>query len=157
MRCALVASVAVAVAFASAASSAPTKHLLRANGLTVVAPTSWHLTREQLTECSSPRQVLAVTDTRRSLGLRARLARARTLVLFLEDAGYRGSNFPPRKRFRLQPLGMMGGCCEMPISRGFEVFFRDHGRNLYAFVYAAKRANAAKAVAMLNTLVVEPR
>ena len=42
----------------------------------------------------------------------------------------------------------------MPFSRGFELVFRDEGRNLYAFVYAANRANADRAVAILNTLQV---
>jgi hypothetical protein len=48
----------------------------------------------------------------------------------------------------------MGGCCEMPFSRGFSVSFRDHGRNFYAFVYAADSSNATRGAAVLNTLRV---
>jgi hypothetical protein len=150
----LLAFVLLAIGYAPAAAPAAKTHVLRASGLAIVAPATWHLTREQLTECSSPTQVMAITDTRGRLGLAAKITRERTLILFLEDRMYQGDNFPPRQRFRLPRLGSMGGCCEMPFSRGFELVFRDHGRNLYAFVYAAKRANALRAVAVLNTLVV---
>ena len=119
-----------------------------------MAPASWQLTRERLTECSSPTQVLAVTDTKGRLGLSAKIPQDKTLVLLLEDRMYHGDNYPPRRRFRVQHLGLMGGCCHMPFSLGFEVYFRDQGRNLYAFVYAAKRKNAQRAVDMLNTLEV---
>jgi hypothetical protein len=97
---------------------------------------------------------MAITDTRGRLGLRARIPRDRTLILLLEDRMYHGDNFRQRTRFHVPPLGLMGGCCEMPVSRGFELYFRDHGRNLYAFVYAATRANAGRAAAVLNSLEV---
>ncbi|HEX6680179.1 MAG TPA: hypothetical protein VF063_05995 [Gaiellaceae bacterium] len=144
----------LAIVLSPSASPAEPSQVLRAGGLAVVAPTSWHLTRERLTECSSPMQVMALTDTKGRLGLGAKIPRDPTLVLLLEDRMYQGGNFPPRRRFRLQPLGLMGGCCDMPFSRGFQILFRDHGRNLYAFVYTAKRQNATRAVAMLNTLEV---
>jgi hypothetical protein len=51
-------------------------------------------------------------------------------------------------------LGPQGGCCEMPFSRGFSVSFRDHGRNFYAFVYAADRSHAMRGASVLNTLRV---
>jgi hypothetical protein len=154
MRRALLAAVSLAVVVSPAAAPAAGKHTLRANGLMVVVPRGWHLTHEQLTQCSSPTQVMALTDARGRLGLRARIPRNRTLILVLEDRTYRGDNFEPRKRFEPLSLGVMGGCCEMPYSRGFELSFRDHGRNLYAFVYAGTRAKAARAVAVLNTLEV---
>jgi hypothetical protein len=146
--------IVAAVAFAPAGAPAAKRQVLRANGLAVVAPPGWHLTRERLTECTSPTQVMAITDGRGRFGLAAKIPHARTLILFLEDRMYHGDNFQPRPRFRVPRLGLIGGCCEMPISRGFEVFFRDHGRNLYAFVYVATRGNAVRAVAMLNTLAV---
>ena len=155
MRRALLAAVLLAVVFSPAAAPAAKNDVLRANGLTVAAPRGWHITRERLTECSSPTQVMAVTNTHGRLGLNAKLPRGRTLVLVLEDRGYQGRGFPPRKPFttpaRIDP---MGGCCEMPYSRGFEFTFRDHGRNFYAFVYTATRENAERAVAVLNTLEV---
>ena len=124
-------------------------------GLAVVAPRAWHLAHEQLSECSSPKQVLAVTDVHGRLGMQAKLPRDRSLVLLLEDDGYVGTGFPPRRRFHVPArLDGMGGCCEMPFSRGFELVFRDKGRNLYAFVYAANGANADRAVAILNRLQV---
>jgi hypothetical protein len=144
----------LAIVFSPSASPAEPSQVLRAGGLAVVAPTNWHLTRERLSECSSPTQVMAVTDTHGRLGLGAKIPRDRTLVLLLEDRMYQGDNFPPRRRFRLQLLGLIGGCCDMPFSRGFQVFFRDQGRNLYAFVYAAEPKNATRAVAMLTTLEV---
>jgi hypothetical protein len=155
MRRALLAAVLLAVIFSPAAAPAAKNHVLRANGLTVAAPRGWHITRERLTECSSPTQVMAVTDTHGRLGLNAKLPRERTLVLVLEDRGYQGRGFPPRKPFTIPArIDPMGGCCEMPFSRGFELTFRDHGRNFYAFVYTATRPNAQRAVAVLNTLEV---
>jgi hypothetical protein len=145
----------IAVALAPTASPGTNTHVLRAAGLAVVAPSSWHLTREHLSDCSSPKQVLAFTDARAGLGTEAKLAPDETLVLLLEDDGYVGTGFPPRKEFRVPArLDGMGGCCEMPFSRGFELVFRDHGRNFYGFVYAATRANAGRAAAILNTLRV---
>jgi hypothetical protein len=154
MRGALLASVFVAVVFSPAATPALELRVLRANGLAVVAPARWHLTHEELTTCSSPTQVMAVTDAKGGLRPGGKVPRERTLVLFLEDSGPKW--FPRREPFRVQRLDRMGGCCDMPTSTGFELFFRDRGRNFYAFVYTAERANALKAVAMLNSLAVEP-
>ena len=42
----------------------------------------------------------------------------------------------------------------MPTGPGQELTFRDHGRNLYAFVYVASRAKAVQAAAILNSLVI---
>ena len=117
-----------------------------------MAPRAWHLAHERLTDCISPRQVLAVTDAR-NLDIDAKLPRETTLVLVLESPG--GRAFPARPEIRAPArLDQMGGCCEMPLSRGFAVSFRDHGRNFYAFVYAANRSNAVRAAALLNTLRV---
>jgi hypothetical protein len=66
-----------------------------------------------------------------------------------------GSGFPPRTTFRLRSRpSRFEGCCGIPQDRGYEFIFRDDGRNLYAFVYAADRPSAQEAVAILNTLRV---
>ena len=153
MRRAAFALVALVIAASPTAAPGAKRHVLRAHGLAVAAPADWHVTRERLTECSSPAQVMAITDTHGRLGTAARIPHAHTLVLILEDRMWRG-NFPPRRRIRVPTLARMGGCCELPAGRGFEVFFRDHGRNLYAFVYAATRAHAQTAVDVLNSLRV---
>jgi hypothetical protein len=153
MRFMLLISVAVVVALSTASSPAAGAHIVSSGGLSVVAPRSWHVTHERLSECISPKQVLAVTDLRGTLGVDAKLPRDRTLVLLMEGGPGRG--FPARTEVHMPGrLDQMGGCCEMPFSRGFSVSFRDHGRNFYAFVYAADRSNAARAVAVLNTLRV---
>jgi len=153
MRLVLLTSAAVVVALSTASSPAAGAQVLSAGGLSVVAPRSWHLTHERLSECSSPKQVFAVTDVQGRFGVGAKLPRDRTLVLLLE--GGPGKGFPARTEVRMpERLDQMGGCCEMPFSRGFSVSFRDHGRNFYAFVYAADRSNAARAAAVLNTLRV---
>jgi hypothetical protein len=150
----LLASILLGITFSPAASPAGQGRFVRAAGLTVVAPRGWHLTHEKLTECTSPTQVLALTDAKMRLGVHAKLPRARTLLLFLEDRSYAGTRFPPRKRFRTAPLRVMGGCCELPLGTGFEIAFRERGRNFYAFVYASTRVNAARAVEVVNSLVV---
>jgi hypothetical protein len=152
VRVVLLASFLAVAALSTAASPAADAHLLRGGHLAVVAPRSWHLTHARLTDCVSPRQVFAVTDATR-IHIDAKLPGDRTLVLLLESPG--GRAFPARSEIRVPDrLDQMGGCCEMPLSRGFSVAFRDHGRNFYAFVYAAKRSNAARAASLLNTLRV---
>jgi hypothetical protein len=144
----------MAAAISSGASSAQTGHELRMSGLTVMAPASWHLAHEQLTDCIRPNQVLAFTDVIGALGKPATLPRGRALIV-LAEAGGAGKGFPAHTRFRVPAhLDVMGGCCEMPFGRGFGLSFRDHGRNFYAFVYAADRRIATRAVAVLNTLRV---
>jgi hypothetical protein len=153
MRFVLLTSLAVVAGLSTASSPAAGGQVLRGGGLSIVAPKSWHVTHERLSECLSPRQVLAVTDARGRLGVDANLPRHRTLVLLLEGGPGRG--FPARTEVRVpERLDQMGGCCEMPFSPGFSVSFRDHGRNFYAFVYASDRGNAARAAAVLNTLRV---
>src|ERR671937_227447 len=78
MRRALLAAVLLAVVFSPAAAPAAKNDVLRANGLTVAAPRGWHITRERLTECSSPTQVMAVTNTHGRLGLNAKRPRGGT-------------------------------------------------------------------------------
>jgi hypothetical protein len=129
--------------------------VLRLNALTVVAPAPWHLAHQLLNDCVSPKQVLAFTDSTRPFVPGSKVPRERALVVLLEDDGYVGAGFPARRPFRVpERLDQMGGCCEMPFGRGAEFTFRDHGRNLYAFVYAADRRDAARAVGVLNTLRV---
>jgi hypothetical protein len=153
VRIVLLTSVAVVVALSTASSPSAGGQVLSRGGLSVVAPRSWHLAHEQLSDCLSPKQILAVTDVRGKLGIDRKLPRDRTLVMLLE--GGPGKGFPARTQFRApERLDQMGGCCETPLSRGFSVSFRDHGRNFYAFVYAADRSNAARATAVLNTLEV---
>jgi hypothetical protein len=141
------------VAALSTASSHAAGSVLTRGGLSVVAPRAWHLAHEQFSDCVNPTQVLAVTDMRARLGIDRKLPRDRTLVVLLE--GGPGKGFPTRTRFSVPVrLGQMGGCCETPLSRGFSVSFRDHGRNFYAFVYAADRSHAARGAVVLNTLRV---
>ncbi len=153
MRFVLLMSISVVVALSTGSSPAAGTRVLSGGGLSVVAPRSWHLAHERLSECLSPKQVLAVTDMRAGLSADGKLPRDGTIVLLLESG--QGKGFPMHTRFRApERLGQMGGCCEMPFSRGFSVSFRDHGRNFYAFVYAGDRIKARRGAAILNTLRV---
>jgi hypothetical protein len=79
-------------------------------------------------------------------------------VLVLEDHGVNPpSGFPARSHFQLPArAGALGGCCDTPNGPGYEFLFRDRGRDFYAYVYASEHSAAEEAVAILNTLRVNP-
>ena len=109
------------------------------HGLRITVPDGWHRAG-LLSDCSDPRQVLALAR------------RNDAMILILER---RDGSFPARSTFRLTPRPTrFEGCCGQPTGPGYRFAFRDRGRNFYAFVYAAGRANAARAAAVLNTLGV---
>jgi hypothetical protein len=86
-----------------------------------------------------------------------RLRAGTALILFLEDRYGRPSSFAARTRFHVTASpGLLGGCCDIPVGPGQEFVFRDHGRNLYAFVYVRGGLRSA-AEAALNSLEVSPR
>ena len=73
----------------------------------------------------------------------------------MEAKGGGGEGFTPRRMFgRLPSSSAIGGCCDMPEGRGVEFVFRDHGRDLYAFLYAADPSIASEGLAILNSLQV---
>ena len=100
---------------------------------------------------------VAITEHTRLLTAQRVPPRA-ALALLMESSGGR---FPARPaRFALPRLGNVGGCCDMPIGRGAELLFRDHGRRFYAFVYVGKRAPPTARrdlLRLLNSLRVSPR
>jgi hypothetical protein len=67
------------------------------------------------------------------------------------------SGFLPRQIFRLRAApSLMAGCCNTPVGQGYGFVFRDHGRDFYAYIYAARRSVAKEAVGILNTLRFSP-
>jgi hypothetical protein len=149
--------VALTVAVPGAVSS-PAANPAAGKGLSVVLPSGWRLSAKRVTLCDSPEQVLLAVTGR--VRLRTALSvPARAALLLLMEGG--GSRFPPRPaRFELPKLGDIGGCCEMPVGPGAELFFRDHGRGFYAFVYIGTRAPPAakrEVVRILNSLRISPR
>ena len=105
--------------------------------------------------CSSPAQVMAITNVRGPIPKRLRAGTA--LILVLEDRYGRRSSFPPRTRFHVAARpGLLAGCCDIPVGPGQEFVLRDHGRYLYAFVYVHGDLRPA-AEAALNSLEVSPR
>jgi hypothetical protein len=129
--------VALGLAGTSAQARMPT-HTISTHGVRITVPDGWRRAG-LLSDCSDPRQVLA-------------LSRRNTVILVLER---RDGAFPARSTFRLsQRPTRFEGCCGQPKGPGYRFAFRDHGRNFYAFVYAADRSNAARAAAVLNTLRV---
>ena len=115
-------------------------HTLATHGVRITVPGGW-LRAGRLSDCSDPRQVLALA--RRHDG---------AVILILET---RGRSFPARSAFHLSPQpSRFEGCCGQPTGPGYEFEFRERGREFYAFVYAKNRAAAHGAVAILNTLRV---
>jgi hypothetical protein len=150
---AVLAAVSVSGGFAASAAQAL---VVRSHGIEASLPPGWRLARQALAVCTSPAQLMAVTNAR---GLVPKQVRGGTaLILLMEDRYGRPANYPPRKHFAVRAIrGSIGGCCDIPIGPGQELTFRDHGRNLYAFVYAGNKQLRAAAERVLNSLKVSPR
>jgi hypothetical protein len=121
-----------------------------------MAPAGWHATTAVLSSCADPTQALAITNAHDHVrGGRSVKARG-GLVLLLEDTVNDASGFRARPFFRVPSTRpeLLGGCCGMPVGRGYEFIFRDHGRDFEAFVYARDRGIAVAGVAILNSLRV---
>ena len=145
----------VALVCAAGASPATGTHVVGLHGIRAVAPPSWHLTNEVLSICTSPSQTMAITNARGLIPADAKLSGKVGLVLLMEAKGGGGEGFTPRRMFgRLPSSSAIGGCCDMPEGRGVEFVFRDHGRDFYAFLYAADPSIASEGLAILNSLQV---
>jgi hypothetical protein len=147
----------VLLGLGSGPSPAAEGHDLRVHGLRVFAPSGWHLTNQSFADCLAPVQALAITNA--DLGPRPAFRGSAALVLVLEDRAVNPpSAYQARTSFRLPAKSsQFESCCELPTGPGYEFLFRDQGRDFYAFVYASKRWEAEKAVAILNTLEVSRR
>jgi hypothetical protein len=156
VRALAVVLVAFIVAVPGALSSPPANPA-GGRGLSVMLPSGWRLSAKRVTLCDSPEQVLLAVTGRVRLHTALSVPARAALVLLMEGGG---SGFPPRPaRFELPELGNIGGCCEMPVGTGAELFFRDHGRRFYAFVYIGTRAPPAakrEIVRILNSLRISP-
>ena len=142
-------------AFGGTTTSSVKTHVLGTDGIRAVVPVTWHLSHEVLSVCSSLAQVMAITNVRGPVPKRLRAVMV--LILLLEDRYGRPSSFAPRTRFHVTGSpGLLAGCCDIPVGPGQEFVFRDHGRNLYAFVYVRGELTSA-AEAALNSLEVSAR
>jgi hypothetical protein len=156
VRLVAVAIAALAAAGFAGGGTSQTLHVVKGDGLRALVPPGWHVTEQRLVECTDPTPVAAITNARGQLS--KRLSRGTALILLLEDRGALASGFPRRTTFKFTSArSFLGGCCDMPTGVGEAFTFRDHGRNLYAFVYAATPRQRKQALAILNTLAVEPR
>jgi hypothetical protein len=156
MRRAVLILIALGALVGPSADAVPVRRVDAKHGLAVVLPHGWRLSHTRVTTCSSPadRFVAVKGHARLHAGMTAPAGAALVLV----QEGWSGP-FPKRpKAFSLRRLdGNIGGCCEMPVGRGTELLFRDHGRRFYAFVYIGKHAPAEAerdVVSLLNSLRV---
>lgn len=143
---------------APAADAAPARRVALDAGLSVVLPHGWRLERTPITACSSPVDRLAAVTGKAQV--RRGAVPPRSALVLVEEAS--AGPFPARPtRFTLPRLDeRLGGCCEMPIGRGAELVFRDHGRRFYAFVYVGEHAPAGAlhdAMLLLDSLRVATR
>ncbi|MGB2875052.1 MAG: hypothetical protein WBB76_06195 [Gaiellaceae bacterium] len=141
VRSVLAVSAAAMVVLPAAAAPAIVR-VEAAPGISVVLPPGWHLTREVISSCDEPRQVLAAR------------ARDGSLVLLLEDHTP-SVRLPSRPaQFRVpRRMTSFEGCCDMPTGPGYDFVFRDRGRNFHAFVYPRGRG-ARPSVDLLSSLRV---
>jgi hypothetical protein len=136
------------------ADAVPLRQVDAGHGLSVVLPHGWRLSRARLETCADPAQRLVAVSGGASLRLGMKVP-PHVAIVFLQES-WQG-RFPARPaRFALGRLGQNGGCCEMPVGRGDEILFRDHGRDFYAFVYATSAAQRRGALGLLDSLRVSP-
>jgi hypothetical protein len=70
---ALVATVfSVSLLTVGAAASTTNAHVVRSHGISVALPQTWHLTDELLSVCTSPGQVMAITNSSVPIGKKVR-------------------------------------------------------------------------------------
>jgi hypothetical protein len=151
-RLVLTALLATAV-LAPAGGGASARRVDAGAGVSAVLPAGWRLVHRSATNCSDPAQRLLATTARGKLHTRYRVPPRTALVLLMESKAGRVPVRP--SSFHLPRLGTIGGCCEMPIGRGAELLFRDHGRRFIAFVYVGARSGARRDVlTLLNSLRV---
>jgi len=158
MRRAALICIALGALAGPSADAVPVSRVDAGHSLTVILPHGWRLSHTRVTTCNSPADRFVAVTGRARLHT-AMTAPAAAAMVLVQEAG--SGPFPRRpKAFALPRLvGNMGGCCEMPVGRGTELRFRDHGRRFYAFVYLGKQAPAEATrdvVALLNSLRVSP-
>jgi hypothetical protein len=157
-------ALALAVLLGGGASraSTPLRHVALGAGIDVRLPEGWRVFRHHLTSCSSPTERLFVaTVPAGRLGLHNAVPDTEVVILLLEDGINAPSSFPRRpERFRLPARRMQfEGCCDMPTTPGYELRFRDGGRDFEALVYPgahAPRRLLDQAARILNGLRVTP-
>jgi hypothetical protein len=154
MRRVVLILIALGALVGPSADAVPVRRADAGHGLTIVLPHGWRLAHARVATCIDPVQRLVAVAGRVRLHTGMNLPAGAALVLLQESHSGR---FPARPaHFALGSPGEMGGCCEMPVGRGAEVVFRDHGRRFYAFVYATSRAQRREALALLDSLRVSP-
>jgi hypothetical protein len=158
MRRVVLICIALAALVGPSADAVPVPRVDAGHGLTVVLPHGWRLSHTRVTTCSSPADRFVAVRGRARLHTGMRAPAGAALVLVQESWG---APFPRRPKVFGLPrfIDNLGGCCEMPLGRGTELVFRDHGRRFYAFVYIGTHAPAGAkrgVVALLNSLQVSP-
>jgi hypothetical protein len=118
------------------------------SGLTVALPSGWRVIHGRLTPCTNPIERLTVTGRGGLVMLQESLDPRRYIRRFA----------PRPRRFELRGRPQFIACCA-PANRGRGWFlnFRDGGRGFYAYVYLGQEGMRDEALALLDSLRVEPR
>jgi hypothetical protein len=131
----------VAVAWAPAGASGTSARVARAYGLVLPLPAGWHVVASSLTDCSNPRQRLAIAGDG-------------ALVVLAERVGGGRAQGPSRpRRFRATGRPSPIECCAVAGRAGWMFAFVDRGRELYAYVYPGRPGSSATALRALDGLV----
>lgn len=128
------------------AGDAPAARYTAAN-LTVALPAGWRVVERRLTPCTNPIERLTVTGRG-------------ALVILQESLDPRRyiRRFSPRpSRFRLRGEPQPIECCAPTRRPGWFFDFRDRGRGFYVYVYVGRAGTRTEALAILDSLRVEPR
>jgi hypothetical protein len=116
-------------------------------GLTVTLPDGWRVVHRRLTPCVNPIERLTVTG-------------GGALVMLQEslDPRHYIRRFSPRpRRFSLQGKPTPIACCAPNRRPGWFFDFRDRGRGFYVYVYLGRAGTRVEALAVLDSLRVQPR
>jgi hypothetical protein len=116
-----------------------------ASGLSLRLPAGWHVTRPRLLEpCTNPIPRFAVRHGRDLLLVEESLDAAKYIARF--------SARPHRFTVKGQP-SFMTCCAAAGAGRGWQLYFRDHHRGFYAYLYG----NPRPVLRVLQSLRVQPK
>jgi hypothetical protein len=116
-------------------------------GLSVSLPGGWHPIRRRLTPCTNPIERLTVFGRGALVMLQESLDPRRYIRRFR----------PRPRRFTLRGEPHSIACCAPSSRPGWFFDFRDRGRGFYAYVYLGEAGTRQEALAILDSLGVQPR
>lgn len=130
-------------------------HVFRSDGIVVRVPAGWHVSTRPLNGVTDPVQRFLLSSVsvppNASAGNGYLPPSDAVLAQVIEEAPPDYSNPWPKRPAHFK-IGKLGRMETLDGKRWGELFFRDHGRHLYLFVWVGRHAHRAQVAALLHAL-----